>query len=160
MLILTKCVTVAAIIALRDFASQMVPHPSRDRHYCRYSPLAGLPKGLTRSSSRRYSGCSPSCSSWSCSRCTCCAPFYRRNRSRGLYSTDTKETACLASISITFTMIIQMISLAIVHDWGHGWETAAYVLWWISTSMAVVSCIGIPYVFVKYEPPESTLYYR
>jgi tellurite resistance protein TehA-like permease len=68
-------------------------------------------------------------------------------------STDANETACLASISITFTTIIQMIALTIVQDWGHGWGTAALVLWWINTAMALVACIGMPYVFVKYAPP-------
>lgn len=66
---------------------------------------------------------------------------------------DANEAACLASISITFTTIIMMITLTLVQDWSHGWGTAAYVLWWINTAMAVVSCIGIPYTFVKYEPP-------
>jgi tellurite resistance protein TehA-like permease len=68
-------------------------------------------------------------------------------------SSNTSETSCLASISITFTTIIQMIELNLVHEWGHGWGLAAYVLWWINTAMAVICCIGIPYVFVKYEPP-------
>jgi tellurite resistance protein TehA-like permease len=68
-------------------------------------------------------------------------------------STDANETACLASISITFTSIIQMMALNLVQDWGKGWGIACFVLWWINTAMAAIVCIGIPYVFVKYEPP-------
>jgi tellurite resistance protein TehA-like permease len=43
---------------------------------------------------------------------------------------DISETACLASISISFTSIIQMMVLALVQDgWGRGWVVAAYALW-------------------------------
>lgn len=36
-------------------------------------------------------------------------------------SSNIMETACMASISITFTTIIQMISLNLVADWGQSW---------------------------------------
>jgi tellurite resistance protein TehA-like permease len=68
-------------------------------------------------------------------------------------ATDIAETGGLASISITFTTIIQMIALTLVSSWSPRWGLVAYVLWWINTAMAIAACIGIPYVFVKYEPP-------
>lgn len=67
--------------------------------------------------------------------------------------TSIVETSCLSSIAISFTSIIQMIALTIVRDWGSAWGIVAYVLWWINTGMAVASCIGIPYVYVKLQPP-------
>lgn len=67
--------------------------------------------------------------------------------------TEIGETACLASISITFTSIIQMMDLSLVDAWGPGWGMATLVLWWINAAMAVVACIGITYVFMKYEAP-------
>lgn len=63
------------------------------------------------------------------------------------------ETSCLSSISITFTTIIQMIVLVLVHQWGPAWGIVAFVLWWINTAMAVVAVMVIPYVFVKVQPP-------
>ena len=63
------------------------------------------------------------------------------------------ETACLSSISITFTTIIQMIARTVVRDWSSKWGTVAYVLWWINTAMSATACIGIPYVFVKLKAP-------
>src|SRR5271163_1996482 len=50
-------------------------------------------------------------------------------------ATDITETAGLASISITFTTIIQMIALALVSSWSPRWGLVAYVLWWINTAM-------------------------
>ncbi|KAH8819368.1 voltage-dependent anion channel [Xylogone sp. PMI_703] len=67
--------------------------------------------------------------------------------------TDINETSCLASISITMTTIVIMIDLNVVSVWGAGWGIAAYVLWWINTAMSVVVCTGVPYIYVKYEPP-------
>lgn len=63
------------------------------------------------------------------------------------------ETACLASISIVFTTIIQMIALTLPSTWGHGWGMVAYALWWINMVMAITSVVGIPYVFTRLEPP-------
>ena len=63
------------------------------------------------------------------------------------------ETACLASISITFTSIIQMTTLVLVHHWGKAWGIVVYVLWWTNTAMAVAAVMVIPYVFVKVQPP-------
>lgn len=67
--------------------------------------------------------------------------------------TNINETACLASISITFTSIIQMTALNLVHEWGLGWGTANYVLWWVNAAMAIICNIVIPYVFVQHQPP-------
>ncbi|KAJ5488785.1 hypothetical protein N7539_003675 [Penicillium diatomitis] len=63
------------------------------------------------------------------------------------------EIACLSSISITFTTIIQMTALVLVKYWGPAWGIVAYVLWWITTSMAVIAVMVIPYVFVKVQSP-------
>jgi tellurite resistance protein TehA-like permease len=78
--------------------------------------------------------------------------MYPRHVARAL-RTNMIETACLASISITFTSIIQMIALVVVRQWGPAWGIVAYTLWWINTAMAVVAVMGIPYVFVKVQPP-------
>ncbi|KAK5130042.1 hypothetical protein LTR08_002516 [Meristemomyces frigidus] len=63
------------------------------------------------------------------------------------------ETACLASISIAFTTIIQMIALTLVSSWGTSWGMVAYVMWWINAVMAAFACIGIPYIMTKLEAP-------
>jgi len=68
-------------------------------------------------------------------------------------STNLVEAACLSCISITFTVIIEMMALTVVREWGGGWSDALYVLWWISTAMAVAACIGLPYLFVRVDPP-------
>jgi tellurite resistance protein TehA-like permease len=68
-------------------------------------------------------------------------------------ATDIAETAGLASIPIAFTTVIQMVALSLVSSWGREWGIVAYVLWWVNVAVAVVTCIGIPYVFVKYEAP-------
>jgi tellurite resistance protein TehA-like permease len=68
-------------------------------------------------------------------------------------SSDVSESSCLSCIAITFTSIIQMIAVTVVREWGSGWGIVAYVLWWINTAMTVLVCIGLPYIFVMYEPP-------
>lgn len=68
-----------------------------------------------------------------------------------LVQKDIMETACLASISIAFTTIIQMTALSLVDTWGRQWGTVVYVLWWINLVIAVTACTGILYVFVGME---------
>jgi tellurite resistance protein TehA-like permease len=68
-------------------------------------------------------------------------------------ATDIAETAGLASVSITSTTVIQMVALTLVDSWSPRWGVVAYVLWWVNAAMAAVTCTGMPYVFVKYEPP-------
>ena len=63
------------------------------------------------------------------------------------------EVDCLASISISFTSVIQMIAIVLVDSWGHGWGTAAYLLWWINAGLAVVAVLAIPFVFTSLYPP-------
>lgn len=77
---------------------------------------------------------------------------YPRHVARALQESIV-ETSCLASIPITFTTIIQMIVLVLVHQWGSAWGIVAFVLWWINTAMAVIAVMVIPYVFVKVQPP-------
>lgn len=67
-----------------------------------------------------------------------------------LLRTSIMETACLASISIAFSTIIQMTALNLVDTWGQAWGIVAYVLWWINLAMAV-SCLAIIYIFVGME---------
>lgn len=76
-----------------------------------------------------------------------------RSHVRHLLVTDIMETACLSSISIAFTTIIQMIALTLVQSWGSGWSTAVYVMWWINATMAAMACFGIPYILTKFEGP-------
>lgn len=74
-------------------------------------------------------------------------PRYVANQLR----TNIMETACLASISIAYTTVIQMTALNLVQDWGRAWGTVVCILWWINLVMAVSACVGIPYVFVRME---------
>ncbi|PYI03177.1 hypothetical protein BO78DRAFT_432351 [Aspergillus sclerotiicarbonarius CBS 121057] len=78
--------------------------------------------------------------------------MYPRCVARAL-RTSMVETSCLASISITFTTIIQMIALTIAQQWGAGWPIASYVLWWVNTVMAVIAVMGIPYIFINLQSP-------
>ncbi|BCR92567.1 putative malic acid transport protein [Aspergillus chevalieri] len=78
--------------------------------------------------------------------------LYPRHVARVL-RTSIIETACLASVPITSTSIIQMTTLVLVHSWGKAWGIVSYVLWWIDTGMAVVAVMVIPYVFAKVQPP-------
>lgn len=64
-----------------------------------------------------------------------------------------QETACLASVSIAFTTIYQMIALNLVTDWSPSWGMVAYVMFWVNAALAAVACIGIPYVFTKLQGP-------
>ena len=72
---------------------------------------------------------------------------------RTALSTNVVEAACLSCISITFTVIIEMMALTVVREWGGGWSDVLYVLWWINTAMSVAACIGLPYVFAKIQAP-------
>ncbi|KAK4234642.1 putative malic acid transport protein [Achaetomium macrosporum] len=68
-------------------------------------------------------------------------------------SHDISELACLTSVVISFTSIIQMASLVLVPGWGSkGWSIALYVLWWINVVLATVGAIGVPFVFVRLYP--------
>jgi tellurite resistance protein TehA-like permease len=69
------------------------------------------------------------------------------------YTSNFMETACLCSISIAFTTIIQMIALTLTPSWGPSWGMAAYVMWWINVVMAAVACIVIPYILTKVDGP-------
>ncbi|KAL7807171.1 voltage-dependent anion channel [Trichoderma aethiopicum] len=67
---------------------------------------------------------------------------------------DLSESACLASISISYTSIIQMMVLALVQDgaWGKGWGLAAYVMWWTNVAMAVAVVVVVPFLHVRLYP--------
>ncbi|OOF93947.1 hypothetical protein ASPCADRAFT_172875 [Aspergillus carbonarius ITEM 5010] len=78
--------------------------------------------------------------------------MYPRCVARAL-RTSMVETSCLASISVTFTTIIEMIALTIAQDWGAGWPIASYVLWWVNTAMAVIAVMGLPYIFINLQSP-------
>ncbi|EQB58797.1 hypothetical protein CGLO_00911 [Colletotrichum gloeosporioides Cg-14] len=65
---------------------------------------------------------------------------------------DESELAGLSSVSIAFTSIIQMVSLALVPAWGERWSKTIYVLWWIAFSFAVAISIVLPFITVKVYP--------
>lgn len=69
------------------------------------------------------------------------------------YTSNFMETACLCSISIALTTIIQMMALTLTPSWSPGWGMAAYVMWWINVAMAAVASISIPYVLTKVDGP-------
>lgn len=76
-------------------------------------------------------------------------PSHLRNQ----LSRNPMETACLASISVTFTTITQMTALSLVTTWGQAWGLAAYVFWWVNLAMAVTMCIGIVFVIARLGSP-------
>ncbi|KAJ5960125.1 C4-dicarboxylate transporter/malic acid transport protein [Penicillium vulpinum] len=57
----------------------------------------------------------------------------------------TIETSGLCCISIAFTSILEMAAF----KYGHTAGLAIYILWWINTGMAVLACMGIPFVQLK-----------
>ncbi|KAJ5675951.1 hypothetical protein N7462_008848 [Penicillium macrosclerotiorum] len=61
---------------------------------------------------------------------------------------DLIETSCLASLPIAFTSILQVAAL----QYGHRAGLAIYILWWVQTGLAVVACLGIPYVQLQLQP--------
>jgi len=61
------------------------------------------------------------------------------------------EVACLSSISIAFTSLIQMLALALGEN--HDWGLAVCILWWINAVLALAATIVVPYVFVVIRPP-------
>lgn len=67
---------------------------------------------------------------------------------------ETGEVACLSSICITYTSIIQMTALSLVKSWSPGWGTVAYVLWWTNVVLAVCVVLGIPIVYVLVRPTQ------
>ena len=75
-------------------------------------------------------------------------------------SSSTAEAACLASISISFTSVIQMLSMVVVPSWGGpDWAKATYILWWINTTMALAACFLLPPFFVRTLHAEGGLHH-
>jgi sodium-dependent phosphate transporter len=60
------------------------------------------------------------------------------------------ETSTLASIVITYTVIIQMVGLQ--YGQTHGVAVGVYVLWWISAFLSTLAFLAIPYVQLKLQP--------
>jgi tellurite resistance protein TehA-like permease len=80
-----------------------------------------------------------------------CATFPRQLAH--LLRRDISESACLASISISFTSIIQMMVLALVQGgWGRGWGIAAYAMWWTNVAVAVAAVVGLPFINIRLYP--------
>lgn len=59
----------------------------------------------------------------------------------------------LASISISFTSILQMAAMVLVPSWHGRWGTAIYGLWWANVAMAVLANLGIPFATTHLHPP-------
>jgi tellurite resistance protein TehA-like permease len=59
------------------------------------------------------------------------------------------ETSCLPCIPIAYTAIIELAVL----QYGSRASLALYVLWWIQAGLAMIACLGIPYVQLKLQPP-------
>lgn len=68
-------------------------------------------------------------------------------------TSDVVELCCLASLSITFGAIVDMLALVCAKSWGPSWGTAAYVLSWINVGLVFPVVVGIPYVYFYREPP-------
>ncbi|KAL5333703.1 voltage-dependent anion channel [Aspergillus crustosus] len=58
------------------------------------------------------------------------------------------EASCLSSIPIAFTCIIQMVAL----QYGRSADLVAYVLWWISTALLIISVVGVPHLQLRMQP--------
>ncbi|KAK4159955.1 putative malic acid transport protein [Cladorrhinum sp. PSN259] len=71
-----------------------------------------------------------------------------------------EEVACLTSVSITYTSIIQMTSLVLVSPGSHqdgsgsGWATATLILWWTNVALALFSVVCVPFVLVRVYPSQ------
>lgn len=65
---------------------------------------------------------------------------------------DINEVACLSSVCISYTSIIQMMSLSLVNSWGPGWGMAVFVLWWTNVVMALVTVVAVPFVYIRLYP--------
>ncbi|KAL3952658.1 hypothetical protein ACCO45_012601 [Purpureocillium lilacinum] len=61
-----------------------------------------------------------------------------------------RRAACLASVSVAFMSIVQMLALVVVPGpWGgRSWAVVVYVLWWVNCGLAVAACLFIPLIFV------------
>jgi tellurite resistance protein TehA-like permease len=68
-----------------------------------------------------------------------------------LLANDNTEVACLACIPVTFSSLIQMLSLVLGSD--ERWALAAYSLWWISMSASLLALLAIPHSFATINPP-------
>lgn len=58
----------------------------------------------------------------------------------------------LASISITFTSILQMASISITSTWRGGWPSALLGLWWFNVGLAFLSTTVITFFTVRAYP--------
>ncbi|OIW30040.1 putative malic acid transport protein [Coniochaeta ligniaria NRRL 30616] len=66
---------------------------------------------------------------------------------------DLSESACLASICITYTSIIQMMVLALVQGgWGKGWGMAGHVMWWTNVALAIAAVVVLPFINIRLYP--------
>jgi tellurite resistance protein TehA-like permease len=59
----------------------------------------------------------------------------------------------LASISISFTSILQMAAMVLVPSWHGRWGTVIYGLWWANVAMAVLANVAIPFATTQLHPP-------
>lgn len=68
---------------------------------------------------------------------------------RGI-ANDQSEASCLASISVSFSVSVMMVSLVVVPSWGgRSWANAVYVMWWVAAALATACCVGVPLLFLK-----------
>ncbi|KAG9255600.1 voltage-dependent anion channel [Emericellopsis atlantica] len=64
--------------------------------------------------------------------------------------TDPSQASCLASISVSFSVSVMMVSLVVVPSWGgRSWANAVYALWWVAAGLAIACCVGVPLLFLK-----------
>ncbi|KAJ5579740.1 uncharacterized protein N7459_005725 [Penicillium hispanicum] len=63
--------------------------------------------------------------------------------------TNVVETSGLSSIPIAFNCILQLAVL----QYGVRAGLAIYIMWWVETALAIVACLGIPYLHLKLQPP-------
>ena len=69
------------------------------------------------------------------------------------FSTRIMESAGLASVSVAFTPIIQMLALTVAAGRNSHWSLVLYVLWWVNVVLAAMSMLVLPYIFVKMASP-------
>lgn len=56
------------------------------------------------------------------------------------------QSLFLATFSMGFTTIVNMCALSLVPSWGQGMRIFTWVLWWINSLIALVICIGLPFL--------------
>jgi tellurite resistance protein TehA-like permease len=56
------------------------------------------------------------------------------------------QSLFLATFPVGLATLINMVVLVCAPEWGHGWATFAWVLWWIDSLLALTTCFHLTFV--------------